>query len=290
MKKHLLSCIVLLSLMSCEKVIEFDAEDSASKIVLNGYVSPGELTYVELTASVPYTAVQADIESIEGASVTLRENETVFSSFIEETNSFNSTIYRLDAIPSELGLYEIIASKEGFETVNAVTQIPENAENLEANVISFNEEEQEYEVSITFSDRGEEENYYQLMVFEENQWDTRYLREFTSRDESLLINTSSEFLEEQESYFYTDAHFDDGLFDGQNKEIRIKIRNQEQEDFSWKIHLISCSEDYYLYHLSFRAAQNASGPFTQPVQVYSNVDKGIGVFAGYNTQEVEVEF
>jgi hypothetical protein len=45
--------------------------------------------------------------------------------------------------------------------------------------------------------------------------------------------------------------------------------------------LVNTSEAYFNYLKSFNMYQRASGnPFATPVQVYSNVENGMGIFAG----------
>ena len=42
-------------------------------------------------------------------------------------------------------------------------------------------------------------------------------------------------------------------------------------------------EDYFKYKLSLEKYQETAGdPFAQPVQVYSNVENGFGIFGGYS--------
>ena len=48
-----------------------------------------------------------------------------------------------------------------------------------------------------------------------------------------------------------------------------------------EIRLVNTSEAYFNYLKSFNMYQRASGnPFATPVQVYSNVENGMGIFAG----------
>ncbi len=51
-----------------------------------------------------------------------------------------------------------------------------------------------------------------------------------------------------------------------------------------KAHIIHCSEDYYRFHSTM---ENISyGPFAEPTIVYSNVNNGLGVFAGFRQLEI----
>lgn len=49
------------------------------------------------------------------------------------------------------------------------------------------------------------------------------------------------------------------------------------------------SEDYYKYQESYiRQAFQAANPYTDVVQVHSNVTNGVGIFAGYNRQMIHI--
>jgi len=48
--------------------------------------------------------------------------------------------------------------------------------------------------------------------------------------------------------------------------------------------LSTVSETYYKYYKSFQKHQETGdNPFSESVIVYNNIQKGLGVFAGYNS-------
>ena len=74
-----------------------------------------------------------------------------------------------------------------------------------------------------------------------------------------------------------------------NKTISFDVRNKIK-DFSndpinelitFDIYFMNISSSLYHFHKSLKNHVNSSGdPFSQPTQVYSNINNGIGVFAG----------
>ena len=53
--------------------------------------------------------------------------------------------------------------------------------------------------------------------------------------------------------------------------------------------LRTTTEEYYNYHYTRDLqASVESNPFAQPVQVFDNIEGGLGVFAGYSQVEKEV--
>ena len=86
------------------------------------------------------------------------------------------------------------------------------------------------------------------------------------------------------------AIFTDFLFNGDNKIIKTAIKlpivvndvayNLSDLDYL-EIRLNNLTKSKYLYKKSYDLYENASGnPFAQPIQVYSNITNGIGIFAG----------
>lgn len=55
------------------------------------------------------------------------------------------------------------------------------------------------------------------------------------------------------------------------------------------LELVGMSEDYYKYQKSYiKQVVNQSNPFSSVVEVYSNIQNGVGIFAGYNRQMVHL--
>ena len=86
--------------------------------------------------------------------------------------------------------------------------------------------------------------------------------------------------------------FNDLLFNGQTKSLEISIPNNEwswgEAGYIWsyryiglRFYLYNISQDYYYYRRSLELYNQTSGnPFAQPVQVFSNIQNGFGIFAG----------
>ena len=86
----------------------------------------------------------------------------------------------------------------------------------------------------------------------------------------------------------------DLLFNGQNKALEIELKDFEKDIYidkdgyfySYKtlsitLYLHNISKSYYYYRTSLELYENASrNPFAQPVQVFSNISNGFGIFAG----------
>lgn len=62
-------------------------------------------------------------------------------------------------------------------------------------------------------------------------------------------------------------------------------RTDYKEEY-W-LEVVGMSEDYYKYQKSYiKQVENKNNPFASVIEVYSNIQNGVGVFAGYNRQMI----
>jgi len=77
--------------------------------------------------------------------------------------------------------------------------------------------------------------------------------------------------------------FSDDFFNGQNYQLKITIMDWDATlDKEYIIELLSLNKAGYLYRRSVEDYRNSKGdPFSEPVLIYSNIENGFGIFAGY---------
>lgn len=141
-------------------------------------------------------------------------------------------------------------------------------------------------IDLTIQDPPGVSNFYNLQVY-------MVERRLQDREDS----TSWYFRRKPVNYSVTDATTEvtsmrggallsDQFFDGM--EHKLKIRYDEWDDKpvidTFYVELISLTEAGYLYRRSIEDYQEAQGdPFSEPVLVYSNIENGFGIFAGYSS-------
>ena len=93
----------------------------------------------------------------------------------------------------------------------------------------------------------------------------------------------------------------DILFNGQTKSLEISLPNEDnywnEAGYIWsyrniglRFYLHNISQDYYYYRRSLELYnQSSDNPFAQPVQVYSNIENGFGIFAGAQVNYFDIE-
>lgn len=291
MKILFLFCTILL-LTSCIKEVKLDVDPLPQKVVVNGFICPDSTFKVHISLT---SAMQESKQLVLNATVLVFENDVFLYSLVNQGTGW----YGVWASPSEGKKYRIEVSVPNFETVTAETEIPifpeiQDAwyEKIGANPNEFGT--YEAKTTIIFQDDPTRKNYYQ-------PGRNIYLYEQTKEtDESILTETDLEY----NPYYY---YFSDALFDGQVKQLVLRGGGIIQESFSeiyyqqdythsfrivseeyfkgiktWTLHSFNQSSDGYI-----------NDPLTllflgEPIEMYSNVTGGLGVFAGYNSKNIPI--
>ena len=194
--------------------------------------------------------------------------------------------------------YELTITAPGFDTLRAVNHIPD-AVPFESDIgtieIIANEGTSlNYRLDLEFSweDDPAVENFYHLNIYRpisffwiEQGGDTitnivdplgaEFLSESLNPDGAFIVNFNGGIL------------IKDDAFDGQN--VILPLRYEFQIDTSEElfeflyVELRSVSKAYYQFHTGVSLQQESSRttPLSEPVIIPSNIENGLGLFAGY---------
>lgn len=178
---------------------------------------------------------------------------------------------------------------------------------------------------VTFDDPADVDNYYQVIggytevaerLRNRDTYDYttgNYIREYS---DTLLVSRSdhpSSYEQvdpmikpnEDDMFNYSEnifQIFNDELINGKTYVLRYVVDRyfNDEDDFSHldadageyykvNINLRSIPKELYLYYTSAEAFYwNDGNPFSEPIQVYSNVDNGVGVFGAFSSSEKEL--
>ena len=193
--------------------------------------------------------------------------------------------------------YSVSVEKQGFETVTAKGVIPEKVTIENCKLIPFAGIDQDKlafsQISVSFDDPADQTNYYEIMVL-------GYMNE---NDKKKLYTTDKVIT--SESYYPSQVDFaanqpkrllfSDKLINGENHVVDLTYKcPQEGQSGGLAIipHLIflsfrSVSESYYRYYTNlFKQINNREIDMlfgmAEPSPVYTNIENGYGVFAGYS--------
>lgn len=290
-------------LMACDNlrtVVPLEVPDIDDQLVVNSLFTT-DSTWSVLVTGHRYVLDDHEIPFIKGATVTLMAGTEELAS----VSNGDSGYYHLPVTPEVSVDYTLKVTHPKYPDAEANVRLnpPVKLSSFEIEVpddISF---EGNFKGSITLADPPNERNYYQLILTSIGEYpsvidedgDTLW-QSFTNTVFIQLGTEQTDFkidLNADIFSFMPGAVFTDEFINGKNVTIPFEFLNSGSflpEGSKWKINaeFQSLSEEYYKYAYSYGVQQNASGnPFAQPAQVYTNIEGGLGVVAGYARSKVE---
>ncbi len=285
----------------CETVVDIDLPAHEPRLVVNGLFAPDSLWDIRLSASVAYSDTSfGEGPWVSDAVVEIWQGDTQ----IELLESQENGRYRGATSPVGAGDYAIRVSAPGWEPVEGRSLVPQGAviESVEAVYVDIEDPNPyadygEIEVTLTINDIPEEQNYFSVRVILELQIISSdgsvYAQKAYSTFATDDLALSEDGIRDQ---FYKNAYFTDDLFRDQAYELNFAIETFGRSNSSriiqerYFVEFLTLSEDMYFYQISAdRQRGTDQDPFTEPVDVYSNMSSGFGIFAGYHTQMYEID-
>jgi hypothetical protein len=277
----------LLLLMGCEKIIDVDIPESERKIVVNSILSEDQTASVYLSRSL--TVLEPDeFVYINGADVCLFNGELMIGKFTADT----AGQYYLQGFKPQPGLtYRLTVDYPGLNPVEAVTTVPDFVPIVSWDTIAIVSEwgTRDYQLKVVFDDPSGIANYYGLSVYITFKEIDYMTMEPTGRMITRLVylySGSDLFLQDESHNYGGKIYFDDLLFDGQTKTTEVGLYDYAiyESDTVWiDLHLEQLAPAFYKYVVSNEGYQEAhNNPFAEPVQVYTNISGGLGIFSSYS--------
>jgi hypothetical protein len=310
--------VLLFSVVSCEKNIEFNGKTQAPLLVINSILSPDSSMLASASKSIFFlsndenTAIEnADINVFvndePAGKYTFSHTEFTYNDYNGQMDINGQSYYLLPRKPKAGDRIRYEASAPGLESVTAETVIPQPTEiiSLETELVKDPANYQNgygMDFRMKFRDRPNEKNYYRIalyvksLIYNRKKPSESYIHIFpvdiTSDD--MVLDTSAPtdgFLTEETPNRYT--LFSDELIEG--KEYTVKFHSSltttsaSYSDDQWLeviVRFLSITEDYYLYLRTLTASSQAGDtPFTEPVQIYNNIKGGIGILGAFSASE-----
>ena len=318
MKKIIIICLFL---FSCEKVVDLNIPEHTPMLVVNGMLDTDSIPSIFLSSSQGAFSNNPIPGCILDANVLLYEDDVLLGQMILDANQVDTfmiledswygqintesiSYYTYDINPKAGSTYSIDVSHTDYESVYATTTIPNNIELIDFNVIDNASDTSIYNatLNVVFQDNANQNNYYRIRLFlqtEGEYWEqgsSDY--EVVRKRSSLPLYSNDPSLSQGipwDGYTFSGrtALFNDNLFNGQEKEISFdmeyKVAGIEYGD-SLFLQFTSFSEEAYNYFNSIELNRDQFiSPFgTEPVPVFSNVENGIGLFAGGNSMYLQI--
>ena len=298
MKAALSVLALLIPLCACEQVIEPDLPEHPPRLVLQAFFTPdGSWTAQVGRSSWILEPVPAGRPTVADAAVELLAGDRVVG---ELEFRAPSQVYVFEDSSLQAGkTYSLQVSAPGFETVRATDTVPRP---VPTSILSFRAPASsrtgsvgngDFSIRLEIEDPPGEANYYQVSLYRifGGRGASRIEYSFSTKDPSILAdNRVDESPFEDEGVEEDAPYFKDTLFDGGTHEIELTSDLGGDPDPSGThLQVLYISEAYYEYLKSARLHHDTlDNPFAEPLNVYSNVENGYGIFAGYSSRTFEL--
>lgn len=289
MKKHFQSALLLIfiALQSCQTVIDIDQKDFKKRLVMTSTLNADSTISVFVTRSVGALATGLP-DSITNAIVDLYEDGNLlfnipYASFGNYTYNYHPVIGRS---------YKVTVSAQGFdESIEATTSIPAppQIDTFSYALVPSTNNQQwgstSLEGSVTINDPSGE-NYYMIQAVD------NYIDTFSNEEyPSVLYLTTDDPLIGNSQQYSASLLFTDFSFNSSTYTIRFNAESYSGDigsnHLTYKVY--SLSKESYLYLISLQNYyNNKDNPFSEPVQVYSNVSSQMGILGAVSKWEVQI--
>lgn len=304
---------------SCEKVIDFDGEETEPIMVMISFPDSGNPWKVRLTES-RFFLSNDTIATIKNADVTTEVNGRPTNSLV---TYMGNGVYDLGYTPQAGDSLTLHVSVPGKGTMKAGCRIPGNVSVSDFSCTSLDTTWTKYiydnseimecingsvEGKFTLNDPAGERNYYMIKFsttkrtfrpgpISDNppQWVSgQYF--YLSVDDDVLfdINATDEIFDiggsDNADYGY-EILFTDERINGQSHTIHFSTNINDTKPESAYLEVYSVSHEYYMFKKTLRAARNQDdfgAMFSEPVQLYSNVEGGSGVLGGASVAKIPI--
>lgn len=298
-KKNIYLFIYLAILYSCTKIVPLNNIPADDKLVLNSILNPDSAITVYLSKT--SAILDTNIYWINDAEIEVYKND-IFEGLL---TNIAAGKYMSSVFPEEGATYSLKINYPGYETPSSSDSIPKMIPlNYSTYTTPVGFDESGFPISeayINFSDPINQKNYYELI----------FLEEYNN-----VLDVFNYFLETDPAFnaegappnYYGLLYFSDELFNGSVYTFKMKFSAGYQMDGDgeyidsgpYYIVLRSISENYYLYKKSlawhlFTQGNSISDinsflVLGDPVDMYSNIENGYGIFASYSSDTTRLHF
>ncbi|NOZ45269.1 MAG: DUF4249 domain-containing protein [Chlorobi bacterium] len=279
----------------CEKVLDIDIPDNDRKIVVNGLLNTDSLITVNISKSLNILDSK-NIKFLDDAEVKLYRNN-VFIEYL--TNAGNGNFKSSITKPVNGEKYKIEVSEGNIQTAFSETVIPssligEITIDTTTNYVSENQfySHESLECTVSFDDPPNEDNYYWFYLtglYENFIWDSENFNDSVVYSRTnLYFESNDPIIDSWISSGKNGFVFSDELFKGKTIKFIINLDKGmfygvDTNILHFNVNIIT--KDFYLYAITHDKHLDAmNNPFTEPVQVYTNIENGYGIFASYTTK------
>lgn len=271
--------IMLVQNFACTKPYSLKLDAIEKRIVVDALFCTDSLMRIRLTEDASLKEdVHKGFKPIENARIFLYEDNSI----IDTAKYKGDGVYYGNFKPKTGVLYKMKAVAEGYPEVQAENRIPELVY-IDSLSKGFNDDYYgQYKIKYIFEDPISISNYYLISVGYYNYYEgQKYWNEAYYRT---IDPSVGEWFTQMDQL----PVFSDDIFDGQKYEFPVQLVINRPEMMYFRLY--SISENMYLYIKSYNEQIPKFGDdilelfqrgLVEPIPIYSNVEGGLGIFAGY---------
>jgi len=272
---------ILTSFQSCRKVIEIDLPSADSKVVVNSFFTDGNPIKVYLSKSIG--VLDNIILECNNATIILLINNVKTDTLYPDNGYYYSHV-----LAERGNNYSLIVHVPDMDSVFCEDIIPEKT--ILQNYICTDSvliDEDGFiinELNLDFQDSAGP-SFYEVQLSAKYIIDNNYTSIWFMKNSDPII-TSTGLLD----YNPKTLIFTDKMFDGKHCSVKIYFATQAYAGYNLKITFRSVSEHYYKYKerqfaYLFSLENDIFSGMSEPINLYSNITGGYGIFAGYSSDE-----
>ncbi len=304
-QKIILTFVALMLIAtSCKKTLDISIDESEKKLVVNSIINSDSLILVNVCKSLGSLEQDSAFKYINDAKIKLYENNNFIENLEFQKNGFYiSTIRPEEGKTYKIELeHSILENTSSTTTILQAVSISQITSNFEYEITEYIDEFGTYidtmikgTINFHINDPINEENYYAISAYtidttynwiEENGIYVETDSVISIWKNTIWIDPStvnyqySTQIEIGTDYYYA---FYKELNDGKLFNYTFDIDFNSTQGKKIYFELFSIDENFYLYNKSLQEQNEAAyTPFAQPVNVYTNIINGYGLFGTYS--------
>lgn len=284
--KNVILVIVSIGVISCSTILDINIPARPPKLTLNAIFNPDSLWSASLTVDHDILDSREFFDPVNDAVVVVyQDNISVDTLRLRMRDPHFSTnlpnYYSASEKPVNSRPYEIRAIARKYGTVSATSAIPDST-TIHDVTGQIHAQSGEATITLTFKDRENEHNYYFAGIKEKYAYYNHVSKDTIKGEAFVTVSTNDPAFQPNHGGD-RGILFGDGLFDGKEISLTLTLHYfYPKQGEEIKICLRTISADLYNYLVSSDLqTQTKDDPFAQPALVFSNINNGAGIFAGY---------
>lgn len=289
---------ILLVISACESDLHLENGNSKSKIVLNALLTPDSQALVHISSTRDVLNPQSKIINLTSANV--KVYDLTLGQEYKLYHSSNGNYGSDNFFPRNGSRYRIEVEHEGFETIVAETNVPLPVIISDVITQSVKDSKNSFKINVQFKELdGNSENFYIWEVVPNDLDIVIDINTGLSRGKGgILLRTDAEIENTIDSETIQDRHIimntrntaQDGLYSANFVASASSLISTEENNLQMRS--MAVSKEMYQYVRSRNLASSASqsnSNISQPLNIYSNIENGLGIFAGYSVSYVDLK-